>query len=119
MVGSGEAENADYLMRLNGLGNQQHGFRFNESKIGMVCRPLWWAPPPSWWKEYALPLAPSIGKSLHFALGQTGKPVGNADRDKRPEYPGSGLREPTSSFIEQSEEGWRMDGTAMRINVDL
>ena len=28
MVGSGEAENADYLMRFNGLGNQQHGFRF-------------------------------------------------------------------------------------------
>ena len=27
MVGSGEAENADYLMRFNGLGNQQHGFR--------------------------------------------------------------------------------------------
>ena len=28
MVGSGEAENADYLMRINGLGNQQHGFRY-------------------------------------------------------------------------------------------
>ena len=34
MVGSGEAENADYLMQLNGLGNQQHGFRFVSSQPG-------------------------------------------------------------------------------------
>ena len=81
----------------------------------MVCRPLWWAPPPSWWKDYALPSAPSIGKSLHFALGQTGKPEGNVGRDKRPEYPGVGLYEPTLGFIEQGEEEWRMTGTAIRM----
>ena len=34
MVGSGEAENADYLMRFNGLGNQQHGFTTEEKDFG-------------------------------------------------------------------------------------
>lgn len=87
-----------------------HGYlpSLTRTEIGMVCRPLWWAHPPSWGKEYALPPAPSIGKSLHFALGQTGKPTGSGDRDKHPDYPGLGLREPTSGFIEQGEEGWRI-----------
>ncbi len=37
MVGSGEAENADYLMRFNGLGNQQHGFRWCQRAAEQDC----------------------------------------------------------------------------------
>ena len=42
-------------------------------------------------KDYALPFPASIGQSLHFAMGQTGKPAGRDNRDKHPEYPGQGL----------------------------
>ena len=40
MVGSGEAENADYLMRFNGLGNQQHGFRLKSRATHMTAHSL-------------------------------------------------------------------------------